>query len=132
MKFDLSKDIDSLTRDPRFEGCGPVGKTLVKEPDLRLVLVALKAAGRMEAHNASVQAIAGRVRLTLRDRIVELASGDLLIMEPGVVHDLEALEDCAYLITIGRTKYPLPHSSRDSSDEAEQSTSSRGAHHEAE
>ena len=79
MKFDLAKEIDSLMRDPRFAGCGPVGKTLVKEPDLRLVLVAMKATGRMEEHDASgptsIQAVRGRVRLTLRDRIEELAAG---------------------------------------------------------
>ena len=126
MKFNLPREIESLTREPRFAEGKPSSKTLVKEPDLRLVLVALKAAGRMEEHNASgptsIQAIAGRLRLTLRDRIVELATGDLLIMEPGVMHDVEALEDCAFLITIGRTTYPLLHSSDDAGDQAQSST----------
>jgi quercetin dioxygenase-like cupin family protein len=127
MKFDMAKEIESLTREPRFAGRRPVGRTLVKEPDLRVVLVALKASGRMEEHNASgptsIQAIGGTMRLILRDRTVELAAGDLLIMEPGVMHDLEALEDCAFLITMGRTTYPLLHPSRDASDAAEASTS---------
>ena len=41
------------------------------------------------------------------------------MLEPGVMHDVEALEDCAFLITMGRTTYPLLHAG----GEAEASTS---------
>ena len=39
------------------------------------------------------------------DERVELATGQLLALEPGIPHDVEAIEDSAFLLTIGRTTY---------------------------
>ena len=49
----------------------------------------------------SVHAILGKIRVHLPDeRMEELGSGDLLALERGLEHDVEALEDCAFLLTI--------------------------------
>jgi quercetin dioxygenase-like cupin family protein len=36
---------------------------------------------------------------------IELTAGQLLAVESGIRHDVEAIEDSAFLLTIGRTTY---------------------------
>lgn len=54
-----------------------------------------KAAGRI-----SVQAVAGHVRMHVQDMIFDLPTGHLLALERALPHDVEALEDSAFLLTI--------------------------------
>jgi quercetin dioxygenase-like cupin family protein len=109
LTFDLSAELDELRRQPSYQNGAPTGRTLVKEPDLRIVLMVLKSGGRLEEHRASgplsVQALEGRLRLRLPDGSAELSAGQLLALEPDIRHDVEAIEDCAFLLTIGRTTY---------------------------
>jgi quercetin dioxygenase-like cupin family protein len=108
-EFDLPSEIEQLQHGRTYEHGGPSGRTLLKEQDLRIVLMALKAGGRMEEHSASgpssIHVIEGLVRVHLGDRQAELGPGYLLALESAVRHDVEALEDSAFLLTLGRTKY---------------------------
>lgn len=109
LKFDLSARLGPLRRKQGYADGEPTGETLVKERDLRIVLMALRAGGRLQEHRASgpisIQAIQGACRLHLPSGDVELAAGELLSLEPGIPHDVEALEDTAFLLTLGRTTY---------------------------
>ena len=83
---------------------GRSSKTLVKYPDLRIVLIAMKANTRMHEHTAagriSVHTLRGHIRLHLPERVVDLPAGNLLAMEQCVSHDVEASEDSAFLLTL--------------------------------
>lgn len=109
LRFDLPAQLEQLRGQESYVAGQPTGQTLVKEPDLRIVLMALRAGGRLEEHHASgpisIQAIEGGLRLHLPDGSVELTAGELLALESGVPHDVEAIEDTAFLLTIGRTTY---------------------------
>jgi quercetin dioxygenase-like cupin family protein len=109
LRFDLKAQIVQLQRRGQYESGAPSGETLVKEPDLRIVLMALRSGGRMEKHQASgpvsIQSIEGRFRVRLPSGTVELEPGELLALEPGIPHDVEAIEDTAFLLTLGRTRY---------------------------
>jgi len=54
-----------------------------------------KAEGRV-----SIQQLKGRVCLHLVDRTASISAGDLLVLDCGVLHDVEALEESALLLTI--------------------------------
>jgi len=54
-----------------------------------------KAEGRI-----SIQPLKGQVRMHLADRKVALSTGHLLVLDCGVLHDVEALEESALLLTI--------------------------------
>jgi quercetin dioxygenase-like cupin family protein len=84
---------------------GRSSETIVKYPEFRIVLVRMKQGSYMSHHRAegpiSVHAVLGKIRVHLPDeRMEELGSGDLLALERGLEHDVEALEDCAFLLTI--------------------------------
>lgn len=80
-----------------------------KYPDFRIVLVLMKAATHMAEHRAeariSIQALVGRIRLHLREQEpLELSAGQLLALDCGMPHDVEALEESAFLLTVSWPK----------------------------
>ena len=51
LQFDLASELDQLHRDESWlQTTGRSSKTLVKYPDLRIVLIAMKANMRMDEH----------------------------------------------------------------------------------
>ena len=47
-----------------------------------------------------MQAIAGHIRMHVHDKVFDLPAGHLLAPERALPHDVEALEDSAFLLTI--------------------------------
>ncbi len=76
---------------------------------LRQTLIAMAAGQRLADHQnpgeATVHVLQGRVRLSAGDVAWEGSPGDLLIV-PAALHALEALEDCAVLLTAAKHGYP--------------------------
>ena len=105
LQFNLASELDQLHRDESWlSPTGRSSKTLVKYSDLRIVLIAMKANTRMHEHTAagriSVQSLNGHIRLHLSARIVDLPAGHLLAIDHCVPHDVEAVEESAFLLTI--------------------------------
>ncbi len=103
--FDLRAELGQLrAEEPRLQRRHNA-KTLVKEGDLRVVLMTLGRGRRIEEHRApgrtAIHTLKGRIRLRLPAQTVELPAGRLLAIGPRVPHDVEALEDSAFLLTIG-------------------------------
>lgn len=105
LQFDFARELDQLHRDESWQHpAGRSSKTLVKYPDLRILLIAMKANTRMHEHTAagriSVQSLNGHIRLHLPARVVDLPAGHLLALDHCVPHDVEAVEDSVFLLTI--------------------------------
>lgn len=105
LQFDLTRELDQLHRDESWrQATGRSSKTLVKHPDLRIVLIAMKASTRMHEHTTaariSVHSLSGHIRLHLPEQVVDLPPGHLLALDQCVPHDVEASEDSAFLLTV--------------------------------
>ena len=104
LTFDLAQELEQLRREPSYQKGSRNADTLVHQPDFRIVLVAMKSGARLQEHHAaariSVQTLAGRVRLQLLDRTVDLPAGHLLALESSIEHDVAALEESAFLLTL--------------------------------
>jgi len=105
LQFNLASELDQLHRDESWlHPTGRSSKTLVKYPDLRIVLIAMKANTRMHEHTApgriSVHSLNGHIRIHLPEQVVDLPVGHLLALDQCVPHDVEALEDSAFLLTL--------------------------------
>ncbi len=103
LEFDLAREVDGLLREPQWN-TGRNAKTLVKYDDLRVVLLALRALTRIPDHRTegriTIQAIRGHLRVHAESRTFDLPAGGLLALDGGLVHDVEAIEDSALLLTI--------------------------------
>ena len=105
LQSDLLEEIESLHReDAWLQGTGPSSKTLVKHPDLKIVLLALRKNMRMPEHKTSarisVQTLSGHIRLKIPGLIVELLAGHLLVLDRHVPHNVEAEQDSVFLLTL--------------------------------
>ena len=102
LTFDLTAEIERLRKG--MLGRATELKTLVKRADFRSVLIVLKPEARLHEHKAagriSVQAVAGHIRMHVQDKVIDLPAGHMLALERALPHDVEALEDSAFLLTI--------------------------------
>ncbi|MGH9574825.1 MAG: cupin domain-containing protein [Candidatus Acidiferrales bacterium] len=103
LSFDLNAETERLRREEAWQA-GRNSKTLVKYPDFRVVLVVLKTGARMPDHKAagsiSVQTITGHIQMHIGSELFDLPAGRILTLEPEILHDVEALEDSGFLLTI--------------------------------
>jgi quercetin dioxygenase-like cupin family protein len=90
---------------------GRSARTLVKYPDLRIVLVSMKAGTSLKEHKTNARfailTLAGHVRLHLPQASVEVPRGELLAVDHDVPHDVEAVRQSTFLLIIawpGREK----------------------------
>jgi quercetin dioxygenase-like cupin family protein len=109
LALDLTREIKQLRSEGRWQS-GHTAKTLAKYPDLRVVLIVMKAGGRLEKHQAegriSVQTLDGKIRFNTAERSMELPAGQMLTLERSIPHDVESTVDSAFLLTIA-----WPHAS---------------------
>ena len=106
IRRNIGSELQKLKRAPSWQReSGRSSETLVKYEEFRIVLVRMKPGSYMSHHRAegpiSIQAIQGKIRVHLpEDRIEELEPGDLLTLDRCLEHDVEALEESAFLLTI--------------------------------
>jgi len=103
--IDFEQELEQLRQADSWQReTGRSSKTLAKYPDFRIVLILMKSGTRMEQHRAegriSIQQIKGQLRIHLADRNVNMSTGHLLVLDCGVLHDVEAREESALLLTI--------------------------------
>ena len=104
MDFNLSSEIAQLHQEEAWLRTGHNSKTLVKQSDFRIVLIAMKKGGHLEEHKAdariSIHALSGHLRLQLSGQVIDLPVGHLLALDRGIRHDVEAVEESSFLLTI--------------------------------
>lgn len=110
LQIDLERELQQLRQEDSWQReTGRSSKTLAKYPDFRIVLILMKGGTRMRQHRAegriSIHQVKGQVRIHLEDhRKVDVMAGHLLVLDCGVLHDVEALEESALLLTISWRK----------------------------
>jgi quercetin dioxygenase-like cupin family protein len=103
LEFDIARELEQLHREAGWQS-GQNAKTLVKYDRLRIVLIALKARSKIPEHQTeghiSIQTVVGHIRVRAQGRSFGLRSGGLLALDEGLLHDVEAVEESAFLLTI--------------------------------
>ncbi len=109
LQVSLPEEVKQLRQQESWlRGTGRSSKTLVKYPDLRVVLISMKANTVMKEHKTeariTILTVAGHIRLHLADATIELPVGNLLALDGAVAHDVEALKQSVFLLTISWPK----------------------------
>lgn len=102
-QFDLLHEIaDSEQKRPWQSG--HFAKMLFKKRDFRVVLMLLEAAATIKEHHAdgtiSVQVLKGHIRFITQGQAHDLKVGSLFTLAASIKHQVDALEDSAFLLTI--------------------------------
>jgi len=102
--FNLADEIEELHAGAPWQNGDRNAKTLVKTADLRVTLVTLKEGAALDEHHAegrvTIHALAGVLRVNAVGATRQLEAGDLLVLDRGVVHEVAAIEDAAFLLTL--------------------------------
>ena len=103
IEFDLPAEVHRLHAETTWN-TGQNARTLIKYEDFRVVLTALQANVRVPEHKAdgriSIHVLSGHIQLRASGRTFSLRAGGLLALDHGMLHDIEALEESALLLTI--------------------------------
>ena len=94
---------DRLIRDNTGES-GRLSKTIVKYPGFSIVLMVMRSNAKFPEHKSagriSVQVLKGHIQMHILDKLVDLPAGHLIALDREVLHDVEALDESAFLLTI--------------------------------
>ena len=123
--LDLAREIDALRQEAAWRDDGYCARTLVSDADLRTVLFAMKGGSwipaRLERGGVSLRVLAGHLEVhvgdawdmlpylirhtegacsffSLYDHTIDLPVGSLLPLDPELPHDVEALDDSAFIL----------------------------------
>lgn len=105
LHFNLPQELAELRRGAAWErGTGRSSKTLAKYPDFHIVLVLMKANTSMGTHHVdariSIHAVEGKIRVRMSEEFEEISAGEIVTLDYGIPHDVEAIQESAFLITI--------------------------------
>lgn len=103
LTFNLYTEIRRLESEQPWQA-EHTANTIAKYPDLRIILVALKAGGKLLEHRTagriSIQTISGLIEVHTPDEVIQMPVGHLLTLDHGLVHDVLAVGDSVFLLTI--------------------------------
>jgi len=102
-QFDLAQEMAESEHKKPWQS-GHYARTLFKKSDIRIVLISMEPGSRMKEHHAdgtlSVQVLKGAIRFTAHGKANDLKPGNLLTLGASIKHEVEALEDAVFLLTI--------------------------------
>ena len=103
LAFNLAEQIHSLRQEPYWQS-GRNSKTIAKYHDLRIVLTAIQAKTTIRQHSSagrmSVQTLEGHLRMHAGGKEFDMPAGRVLVLDRDMPHDVIALEDSAFLVTM--------------------------------
>jgi quercetin dioxygenase-like cupin family protein len=105
LQSNLPAEIENLHHTEAWQReIGRSSKTLMNSPACGILLVAMKQNTETKEHRVdgkiTIQTLAGHLRLQLPDRTVQLPAGHLLMLDRGIPHDIQAVEESAFLLTM--------------------------------
>lgn len=96
--------LERLRQEPTWRTSGRNAITLAKEPTLRVVLMLLGKGTQISEHRAAgpltFHVLSGSVAFRAGDRQEKLGSGELIVLESALAHEVKALEESACLLTL--------------------------------
>ena|SRR5262245_5032991 len=111
LTFDLSTLVTQIKSEDTWAKGSRNGMTLLKGQGLRVVLVAMRAGTVIPSHRAegplSLQVVEGTLKFIAAPQEVTLGEGQVLTLQAGIPHRVEAIEESAFLLTLA-TETPSP------------------------
>lgn len=101
-----------LHADDAIAGHSHGGRTIVREVDLRVVLLALAPGAQLAEHHVSGSAtifvVDGAIRVGVGGESIQLWTGELLALAPGVAHDVVAIDRSTLMLTLSQPPSDRP------------------------
>jgi quercetin dioxygenase-like cupin family protein len=73
---------------------------LVKYPEFRIVLITMRALSRWDDHKTNINVLRGHIQFRTPNGTFDVRPGQLLALDPGIVHSVDVPEESAFLLTL--------------------------------
>ncbi len=101
--FNLDEQLYELHRRPEWES-GIARRVLIRYPDFQITLRAMKAGTCIPNHHnpgrICVHTLRGHIHMHADGKLFDLPQGKMLVLDRAITHDVEALEESAFLLTV--------------------------------
>ena len=103
LSIDTASEEAGLREQAAKANTGRAAKTLVKQGQLRVTLVALRKGSVLSAHrvegDVTIQVLRGQFEILTQDGAIRAAKGNIVALRAGVSHEAHAVRDSTILIT---------------------------------
>ena len=103
-QLDLSTSAGALLAEPLPPNRKHRQETLYRRGPVTVALFIFERGASLPQHLAegvvTVQVLSGRIKMNTEERTHELSAGQMLVMAPGVKHDVQAEETTRMLLTV--------------------------------
>jgi quercetin dioxygenase-like cupin family protein len=104
LAFDLAHELETLKQELSWQRGDRNARTLVEGGGFRMVLTALKKGAQLREHRTpgwvSIHTTSGHLRVRTSGGNVELPVNRVLVLARDEPHDVEALEESSFLLTV--------------------------------
>jgi quercetin dioxygenase-like cupin family protein len=104
LSFDLASEVELLKREAAYGANGHNARTLIKDEAFRVVLVVLKQGAKIREHQTyrhiMIHTLTGRLRINVPNESRDLPAGNLLALDRMIPHDVDAMEDSTFLLSV--------------------------------
>ncbi len=106
-QLDLSQEVLTSEKTKPWQA-GHTARVLFKKPDFRIVLISMEKGSFLKEHHAdgtiSVQVLKGSIRFESQGETHTLKAHGLAALGASIKHEVEAMEESAFLLTIAWPK----------------------------
>ncbi|MBL1213976.1 MAG: cupin domain-containing protein [Ignavibacteriae bacterium] len=104
LSFSINEEIEKLLKEPGWLNGDRNAVTLQKNPKLRVVLISLRKGASLLEHKVegpiTVLVLSGNINFIIGDDKVNAKANGMIVLEKTIPHDVEALEDSTFILTI--------------------------------
>ena len=108
LTFSIDKEIAQLKKETAWINGDRNAITLQKNSNLRVVLISLHKGITLHEHKVegpiTLFVLSGRMNFIVGDEKVIVGGNEFVVLEKAIPHDVEALEDTTFILTIIQTK----------------------------
>ena len=108
LAFSIDKKIAQLKKETEWINGDRNAVTLQKNSNLCVVLISLHKGAKLLEHKVdgpiTLFVISGKIKFVCENKEVDVESNGLIVLEKTTSHDVEALEDTTFILTIIQTK----------------------------
>lgn len=108
LSFSIEKEIEKLQNESAWNEGGRNAVTLQKSSNLRVVLIALHKGVTLHEHKVegpiTLFVLSGKIHFIAGEEKINAESNGFIVLDKAIPHDVEALEDTAFILTIIQPK----------------------------
>ena len=111
LSFSINNDTDKLKSETAWTKGDRNAVTLQKNSNLRVVLISLRKGATLHEHRVegpiTLFVLSGKMNFIAGEEKILAETNKLIVLEKAIPHDVEALEDTTFILTIIQNKENL-------------------------